>query len=119
MAKPWHHPDLGDVPLSAVLHALADPVRLALVRNLAREGEMNCARSCGAMRLPKSTLANHYGVLREAGLVRGRPEGKQVISTLRREEVEARFPGLLGSVLRAAEAETAGAEPCPAEGKAA
>ena len=97
------HPDLEGVPLATVLHAMSDPDRLALLRNLdgAAEG-LSCTESCGVMRLPKSTLANHYRVLREAGLVRSRPDGKQVINTLRRPEVEARFPGLLDAVLRAA-----------------
>ncbi|WP_376098547.1 ArsR/SmtB family transcription factor [Roseomonas sp. CCTCC AB2023176] len=101
--RPFAHPDVAAVPLAAVLHALSDPDRLALVRNLdsAAEG-LSCTDSCGAVRLPKSTLANHYRVLREAGLVRSRPDGKQVINTLRRTEIEARFPGLLEAVLRAA-----------------
>jgi DNA-binding transcriptional ArsR family regulator len=101
--RPLLHPELSAIPLAAVLHALADPVRLALVRNLDREGEMNCTASSGALRLPKSTLSNHYRVLREAGLVRTRLEGKQAVNRLRREELEARFPGLLDAVLRAAE----------------
>ena len=103
--RPLAHPDVAAVPLAALLHALSDPDRLALVRNLdgAAEG-LCCTGSCGVMRLPKSTLANHYRVLRDAGLVRSRPDGKQVINTLRRAEIEARFPGLLDAVLRAAAA---------------
>lgn len=89
--------------LSALLHALADPVRRALVRNLATQGELSCTQSLGLLRLPKSTLANHYRVMRDAGLVTGRPCGKQVINRLRREELDARFPGLLDAVLRVEE----------------
>jgi DNA-binding transcriptional ArsR family regulator len=93
------HPRLGDVELTAVLHALGDPVRMEIVRNLARRGALNCAESSCTFRLPKSTLSHHYRVLREAGLVHGRKEGTQVVNTLRREEVDARFPGLLDAVL--------------------
>ena len=108
--RPFTHPDMADIPLAAVLHALSDADRLALIRNLdaALDG-LSCTESCGVMRLPKSTLANHYRVLRDAGLVHSRPDGKQVINTLRRAEVEARFPGLLGAVLRAVACEPAAA----------
>lgn len=101
------HPTPEQFRLSALLRALADPVRRGLVRNLATHGELSCTESCGVMRLPKSTLANHYRIMREAGLVFARPAGKQVINRLRREEVEGRFPGLLEVVLRAPE-ETGG-----------
>jgi DNA-binding transcriptional ArsR family regulator len=107
------HPDLADIPLPAVLNALADPVRLRILRNLAAtEGALSC-QACGGPALPKSSLAHHVRVLREAGLIRSRGQGKEVVNTLRREELAARFPGLLDAVLAAAE------RPCPLQEDAA
>jgi DNA-binding transcriptional ArsR family regulator len=92
------HPRLADVPLAAALHALADPCRLAIVRRLAEDGELSCS-AAAHIEVPKSTLSNHFRILRGAGLIRTRSAGRDHLSTLRREEFEARFPGLLGTVL--------------------
>ena len=92
------HPRLEDVPLEAALHALADPCRLAIVRRLAEETELSCS-AAAAGDVPKSTLSNHFRILRSAGLIRTRPLGRDHLSILRRDEFEARFPGLLGTVL--------------------
>lgn len=92
------HPRLDDVSLPAALHALADPCRLDIVRRLAASGELSC-QSAGCGEVPKSTLSNHMKILRGAGLIRTRPAGREYMSVLRREEFEARFPGLLGAVL--------------------
>jgi DNA-binding transcriptional ArsR family regulator len=91
------HPRLDDVPLAAALHALADPCRLAIVRRLSRDGELSC--SAASCEVPKSTLSNHFKILRGAGLVRTRSAGRDHLSTLRRDEFESRFPGLLEAVL--------------------
>lgn len=104
------HPRLEDVPLSSVLHALSDPYRLAMIRRLEadRAGEgsgLSCAEGACSDLAP-ATMSNHYTVLRNAGLVRARKEGVRVIHTLRRDEIDARFPGLLDAVL-AAKAEAA------------
>jgi len=93
-----HHPRLDDVPLAAALHALADPCRLDIVRRLAANAELSC-QSAGCGGVPKSTLSNHMKILRGAGLIRTRAAGREYLSTLRRDEFEARFPGLLGTVL--------------------
>jgi DNA-binding transcriptional ArsR family regulator len=92
------HPRLADVPLAAALHALADPCRLAIVRRLAEDGELSCS-AAAHVEVPKSTLSNHFRILRGAGLIRTRPAGRDHLSTLRRDEFEARFPGLLEAVL--------------------
>lgn len=92
------HPRLDDIPLPVALHALSDPHRLEIVRRLAENRELSCANSA-CPDVPKSTLSNHFKVLRAAGLVRTRPAGREFLSTLRREEFEARFPGLLEAVL--------------------
>lgn len=99
--KPLHHPRIEEIPLATVLYALGDPVRLEIVLNLAQRGELSCSESCAALELSKSTLSHHYRILREAGLVKGRKEGTQVVNWLREEEVNAQFPGILDAVLRA------------------
>jgi DNA-binding transcriptional ArsR family regulator len=99
-AEPIHHPALDEIELPAVLHALSDPVRLRIVTGLARED----GRSCGSFELPvtKSTCTHHFRVLREAGLIRQRQAGTARLNTLRRDDIDARFPGLLDSILDAA-----------------
>lgn len=92
------HPRLEDVSLAAALHALADPVRLAMVATLAQSPSLNCAGT-GPCDVPKSTLSNHFRILRGAGLVETRAQGRDMLNTLRRAEFDRRFPGLLDSVL--------------------
>ena len=94
----FSHPRLEDVPLAAALHALADPCRLAIVRRLAEGGEYSCS-AAACHDVPKSTLSNHFKILRGAGLVRTRTAGRDHLSTLRRDEFDRRFPGLLPTVL--------------------
>ena len=94
----FSHPRLDDVPLTSALHALSDPCRLAIVRRLAEGGEHSCSAAARAD-VPRSTLSNHFKILRAAGLVRTRPAGRDHLSVLRRDEFEARFPGLLDTVL--------------------
>jgi DNA-binding transcriptional ArsR family regulator len=93
------HPNLADVSLSAALHALSDPVRLQMVAKLAGGGDLNCTAATPCPTIPKSTISNHLRILRGAGLVETKAEGRQMINTLRREPFDARFPGLLASVL--------------------
>jgi DNA-binding transcriptional ArsR family regulator len=92
------HPD--EVPLLAALAALADPVRLTLVRELA--GSADWERSCGSFDVPvgKAALSHHFAALRAAGLVEQRDLGAKRFNRLRRAEFEARFPGLLDLVLQ-------------------
>ena len=95
------HPDRAEIELSAILHALSDPVRLKIVAALARaDGEP----TCGSFDVPvtKSTCTHHFKVLREAGVIRQRQEGTARRNTLRSEDLEDRFPGLLASILAAA-----------------
>ncbi len=95
------HPEAGRIELAAVLHALSDPVRLRIVAGLAAGTEM----PCGAFQLPvtKSTCTHHFRVLREAGVIRQRVQGTTRLNSLRREDLDGRFPGLLDTVLCAAE----------------
>ncbi|MFF4953143.1 ArsR/SmtB family transcription factor [Streptomyces chattanoogensis] len=92
------HPD--DVPVLTALAALADPVRLTLVRELASSPEWS--RACGSFDVPvgKAALSHHFAVLRGAGLVEQRDQGPKRVNRLRRAEFDTRFPGLLELVLR-------------------
>ncbi len=94
------YPARNEIELVKVLDALADPVRLDLLRVIA---DADGALACAEIPLPvsKSTGSHHLKVLREAGLVRARDEGTRRYYTLRRDDIDARFPGLLDAVLRA------------------
>ena len=86
-----------------ILHALADPVRLAIVCELMEaEGGMNCVETMSRVHivLPKSTCSQHFQILREAGLIRCERKGVELSSRLRYRELEGRFPGLLESILK-------------------
>ena len=97
------HPQPELLSLSAVLNALADPIRRRILVRLTIHAETACGgfNDCA----PKTNLSYHFAKLREAGLIQTRQEGTQRFISLRRDEIEARFPGLLDSVLRAAEEE--------------
>ena len=95
------HPPRAEIELGAVLHALSDPVRLTIVAALAR-AEDGAPHACGSFDVPvsKSTCTHHFKVLREAGVIRQEHEGTMRLNTLRRDDLEARFPGLLGTILQ-------------------
>lgn len=97
--KSLYHPDRKAISLSDVLCALSDPIRLRVVQSLADFGESPCG-SLG-LDVAKSNMSYHFRVLREAGIIRQRSEGTQRINCLRREDLDARFPGLLDAILRA------------------
>ncbi|MGC9221395.1 MAG: ArsR/SmtB family transcription factor [Solirubrobacteraceae bacterium] len=91
------HPDAQEFQLTTVLHALGDPVRLGIVQTLGAGPEMPCGRF--EVSVCKSTLTHHLSVLRRAGLTYTRIEGVQRMVSLRRDELERRFPGLMACVL--------------------
>ena len=95
------HPPMSDVAITDVLFALSDPARLALARQLV-DGPMDMA-ACSATGgpVPKATKSHQLKVLREAGVVRNVPKGRGRVLSLRRDELDAVFPGLLESVLGA------------------
>jgi len=96
-----HHPELDTVPLSAVLAALSDPTRLEIVKRLDESGSVGCVCADIGVDASKSALSHHFKVLRQAGVIHQEPQGTARITTLRREELDGRFPGLLASVLSA------------------
>lgn len=104
-ARALEHPARDEICLTGVLHALADPMRLQVVRGLVAGLQEGMA--CGAFDLPvtKSTSTHHFRVLREAGVITQFYRGTAKMSVLRHDDLEALFPGLLRAVLRAAEAQ--------------
>jgi DNA-binding transcriptional ArsR family regulator len=92
-----HHPSRQELELSAVLHALSDPARLDIVRRLAEGDEPSCGMF--EVGLSKATLSHHFRVLRESGVVMVRPEGRKRLLSLRLDDLNARFPGLMEAIL--------------------
>ncbi|MER5258681.1 MULTISPECIES: ArsR/SmtB family transcription factor [unclassified Streptomyces] len=101
------HPTVEEMRLGPVLAALADPLRRRVVRELATAPD-GTARTCSSFELPvsKATVTHHFRALREAGLIQQVARGNSRMATLRRADLERRFPGLLGIVA---------AEPGPGE----
>ncbi|MGB3439918.1 MAG: helix-turn-helix domain-containing protein [Actinophytocola sp.] len=96
---PLSHPDVESVEVDDVLRALADPTRRQIIRLLLSDGD----RPCGTFGLPvaASTLSHHFQTLRKAGILRQYDDGRQRMNTLRLDELDGRFPGLVSIVLAA------------------
>jgi DNA-binding transcriptional ArsR family regulator len=109
-SRPLYHPSIEDVTVAGILHALADPVRLAIVSELLKSRTAaNCVVTMGKIQaaMPKSTCSQHFQILREAGIIVSERKGVELLNRLRMSELEARFPGLLPAILRAYKAERA------------
>lgn len=89
------HPPIDELELSAVLVALSDPSRREILSIL-----LGGPRRCGSFELPlaKSTISHHCRVLREAGLIHVEVDGNSRTASLRRNDIDTRFPGLLAAV---------------------
>jgi DNA-binding transcriptional ArsR family regulator len=96
------HPEVDELSLPKVLAALADPARLATVRMLASVGESACGQvqHDAGLEVSKSTMSHHLRILREAGITHSRVQGARRMLTLRREDLDARFPGLLDAIVQ-------------------
>jgi len=95
------HPASTDIRLESVLHALSDPMRLQIVRELAADrDELTCSQF--ALPVTKSTTTHHFRVLREAGVIRQCYRGTAKMNGLRRDDLDDLFPGLLDALLSAA-----------------
>ncbi len=90
---------MRDVPLHAVMQALSDPCRVAIVRELLKA--KGRALACNEVRLEisKATRSHHFEVLRASGIIQTATEGTKCLTSLRRKELEKKFPGLLKLVL--------------------
>jgi DNA-binding transcriptional ArsR family regulator len=106
--SPLFHPPIEDVTVEGILHALSDPVRVAIFASIAIS---NCAHNCSNFvnisqkQIPKSTLSYHFKALREAGLIRAERRGVEMQNTSRCSEIESRFPGLIAAILHAHKAQ--------------
>ena len=102
--RPLFHPSVEDVTVEAILHALSDPVRVAIFAGIVGA---QCSQNCSVFSnvsektIPKSTLSQHFKALREAGLIRGERRGVEMHNTSRCAEVDQRFPGLIASIIQA------------------
>lgn len=95
------HPMKEDISLAGLLSALGDPMRLCIVKKMMKEDEcVSCAAATPCPGMAKSTLSNHFRILREAGLVRTTKQGVEHRNSLRIEDINARFPGLLKLIVK-------------------
>jgi DNA-binding transcriptional ArsR family regulator len=109
--RPLFHPSIEDVTVEAILHALSDPVRVAIYAEIVGS---DCSQNCSNFlnvsdkAIPKSTLSQHFKTLRGAGLIRGERRGVEMHNTSRCTEIEKRFPRLLSSIVNAHKVQLAG-----------
>ena len=102
--RPLFHPSIGEVTVEGILHALSDPVRVAMYADIVAQ---ECPQSCSNFlrvsdkAIPKSTLSQHFKILREAGLIRSERHGVELQNVSRCTELEGRFPGLIRSIVNA------------------
>ena len=112
--RPLAHPALDDITLAGILHALADETRVAIFVDIASS---NCSQRCAAFStvsertVPKSTLSQHFRALREAGLIRSERQGVEMLNVSRCAEIETRFPGLIGAIVKAHKAQAEARRP--------
>jgi DNA-binding transcriptional ArsR family regulator len=104
--KQFVHPAIDDMTLTGILGALADPMRLRIFKKLLAEKEcMSCSEVVPCPDMAKSTLSNHFRVLREAGLIRTTKRGVENRNAVRVDDVETLFPGLLKAIMKHADKE--------------
>jgi DNA-binding transcriptional ArsR family regulator len=96
------HPAKEDITLAGVLEALGDPMRLKILEKLLqkRGGGVSCSGAAPCAEMAKSTLSHHFRVLRDAGLIRTTKRGVENLNSVRLDEVNERFPGLLKTVMK-------------------
>ena len=102
--RPLFHPSIEEVTVEGILHALSDPVRAAMYADIvAQECPQNCSDflTVRDQAIPKSTLSQHFRILREAGLIRSERHGVEIHNISRCTELERRFPGLIQTIVTA------------------
>jgi DNA-binding transcriptional ArsR family regulator len=109
--RPLFHPSVEDVTVEGILHALSDPVRVAIYADIVSQ---ECAQNCSNFltmsdkTIPKSTLSQHFRILRESGLIRSERHGVEMHNVSRCAELEKRFPGLIRAIVTAHTIQSAG-----------
>lgn len=102
--RPLFHPSIEDVTVEGILHALSDPARVSILAQLA---SADCSQTCSHFlrldekQIPRSTLSQHFRILRDAGLVRAERKGVEMRNTSRCAEIDKRFPGLVAAIVNA------------------
>ena len=102
--RPLHHPAAGDVTVPGILYALSDPVRMQIFAEIERA---ECPQICSNFlivdkrALPKSTLSQHFKILREAGLIRSERKGVEMHNTTRCDELKERFGPMIHAIIDA------------------
>lgn len=95
------HPSKEDITLPGLLEALADPIRIQILKSLMKnDGFLSCCRASPCPKIAKSTLSNHFRILRESGLIRMTKSGVENHSVVRDEEINEKFPGLLKAIFK-------------------
>jgi len=108
--RPLFHPAAEDITVEGILHALSDPVRVRIFAEIARA---DCAQTCSAFlevsdkKVPKSTLSQHFNVLRAAGLIRSERIGVELHNTPRHDDLHERFSALITAIINAHTAQCA------------
>jgi DNA-binding transcriptional ArsR family regulator len=109
--RPLFHPSVEDVTVEGIMHALSDPVRVAIFSQIVAS---SCPQNCSDFlhiskkAIPKSTLSQHFKALRDAGLIRGERIGVEMRNTPRCAEIDKRFPGLIRAIVKAHNLQSAG-----------
>lgn len=102
--RPISNPKMKDIKVEAILHALSDPVRVQIFMEIS---EGDCPQNCSNFlkvknkKLPKSTLSNHFRILREAGLIKSEKKGLELHNTSRCKELKEKFGTLITKILEA------------------
>jgi|SRR5882757_6887244 len=102
--RPLFHPSIKDLRVEGILHALSDPVRVAIFARIAASaGSQNCSNflKISEKDIPKSTLSQHFKILRDAGLIRSERRGVEMQNASRCSEIDTRFPGLIAAIIGA------------------
>jgi DNA-binding transcriptional ArsR family regulator len=106
--RPFYHPSLREITTQGILYALSDPVRVRIYAELAQaDSAMNCSAFLGngSLKLPKSTLSQHFKILREAGLIRSERRGVELKNSTRCQELKNKFGPMVAAILQAYEKE--------------
>lgn len=99
-----YHPKVEEITVEGILYALSDPVRLRIFMQLAGA---DCTKNCSSFLmvneepLPKSTLSQHFKVLREAGLIHSERKGVELHNRTRCDELKELFGELIQAILYA------------------
>lgn len=99
-----YHPNIEEITVEGILHAFSDPVRIEIYVDLATA---ECAKNCSTFLtiqkrvLPKSTLSQHFRILREAGLIRSERKGVELINSTRCAELKERFGSMILAIIEA------------------